>query len=554
MLRWLSRRPIGQWAIALIVLAMAARIVRYSLDFPLWGDEGFVAVNFLEPKQDRFQPLLYNQIVPYGFMLATDAVTFAFGLSELSLRLLPFLCGIAVLPLFWFFLRRNFGPRIALLAFGFLGGGYYAIRHSCELKPYASDLLISLLITSMAWLAYRQPRSWRRWALLVLTAGPIVWLSYPAIFVLGGAGVFLAWVALKYRTPAAVIGVVLFGAVVCGSFAAMYMTYGKPHAVAADTRKAELEAITEIAMWKNAFPPMDQPWRLPIWFVEIHAGRMMSYPNGGPMGGSALTFLAVVAGVATLWRTNRPLLMLLILPAGFNFLAAAFRKYPYGDTVRVALYLAPAICTLAGVGTFVAIRWGVARLQQQFAFLRYSSAGAPRFTPWASRDAVRGMAMVLALFTVVSIVLDVAQPYKKDANAKSRAIIRDLAKTAAGGQVVAFHALEPSIRYAPYVAAWRGDGAQFVFYLRTLLPGVVEFAPPAEEVARRTTNEPLIVIVFRGDNFPPIEGLLSPYLLSIEALRGKPALRREVIQRRGDRDWQVIEIYEFGAGRDAMVR
>ena len=34
--------------------------------------------------------------------------------------------------------------------------------------------------------------------------------------------------------------------------------------------------------WAESFPPLDRPWALPLWFVDIHAGTMMAYPARRP--------------------------------------------------------------------------------------------------------------------------------------------------------------------------------------------------------------------------------------------------------------------------------
>ena len=42
------RRALARWAVALIAVGVFGRLVRYFLQFPIWGDEAFVCVNFLE--------------------------------------------------------------------------------------------------------------------------------------------------------------------------------------------------------------------------------------------------------------------------------------------------------------------------------------------------------------------------------------------------------------------------------------------------------------------------------------------------------------------------
>ncbi len=41
--------------------------------------------------------------------------------------------------------------RAALLAVGVFAASYYPVRHGTEVKPYATDLLASILLTALGW-------------------------------------------------------------------------------------------------------------------------------------------------------------------------------------------------------------------------------------------------------------------------------------------------------------------------------------------------------------------------------------------------------------------
>ncbi|MFQ5807795.1 MAG: hypothetical protein ACE5I3_15215, partial [Phycisphaerae bacterium] len=77
-------RPIRleRFLLGLVLLGLAWRALRYALGFPIWDDEAFVAVNFLERDfLGMIKPLIYGQIVPLGFMWANLAISRLLGVS-----------------------------------------------------------------------------------------------------------------------------------------------------------------------------------------------------------------------------------------------------------------------------------------------------------------------------------------------------------------------------------------------------------------------------------------------------------------------------------------
>src|SRR5271157_3865795 len=91
-------------------LGIAVRLVRYFVNYPIWHDEAFLAVNFWDRDYlDLLRPLDYGQVA-----------------------------------------RRFLGGTPQLLAVAVLAVSFYPIRHGAEIKPYASDLLAALILLALA--------------------------------------------------------------------------------------------------------------------------------------------------------------------------------------------------------------------------------------------------------------------------------------------------------------------------------------------------------------------------------------------------------------------
>lgn len=500
----------------LIGLSLLWRSLRYGLAFPIWGDEAFVAVNFLvRDYQEMIAPLEWGQIVPLLFMWAELAISKSLGYSEHALRLLPFLAGVVSLLLFAGFGRAVLDRRTALIALAIFAASYYPIRHAAEVKPYSTDLLVGLGLILLGWATHRFPGRFWLWALLVTLGGLSPWMSYPAIFSCGAVGLLHA-VALASRliggkpssdglTPtriadafgARLVGTLLFSAVTLASFVWMYSVYGRPHAQAA-------AAVAEINMWRVTFPPLAEPWKLPIWFWVIHTGNLMAYPIGG-RGASVGTFALVVIGaVALIRRGQGPLVLLLLSPLLFNFAASALRAYPYGGSARTSLFMAPAFCLLAGAGLMQVFRWALRGRR---------------------RDAAVLIAVgVCAVIAVVGMIRDVRKQAKDVAVRASYEAVRWLEENSSSDdQWIVFNAVEP-VPYAPWLGDWSGTGGQWVFDMLRFAPGGIQqvrFAPPPDSV--EPASGVTWLIAYRGvkTDFP--EAQFDAYRDSIERRLGPPA-------------------------------
>jgi len=172
--------PLVRLTLVLVCLNLSWRVVRYAAGFPLFGDEAFVANNFLlKDFWGLAGSLEHYQIVSLVFLWAEWMVVKLSGLSEWSLRFVSFTAGL--LSVFVFVrIALRFLPRVqAIFAVGIFCASYYPVRHATEVKPYSLDILCAMLILLTALEYLREPDR-RHWLIWTLVCGLGVWASYPS--------------------------------------------------------------------------------------------------------------------------------------------------------------------------------------------------------------------------------------------------------------------------------------------------------------------------------------------------------------------------------------
>ncbi len=404
------RRGLLRLLTASIGLGLAWRVARYAACPPLWGDEAFIAANLLTRDfAGLLRPLDYYQIAPVGFLWAELAAIRGLGASEWALRLPAFLAGLASLGLFAGLAGRMVDRRSALMAVAIFAASFYPVRHATEVKPYATDLFLSMATTALAWSIARRGESPGRWLAMTGVVAVGVWFSYPLIFVAGGVGLFLAGQISRRPSWRGAAWCSAFGVASVASWLVMYLGVARPQSRAAPF-------YTALTTWQGAFPPWSRPWRLPAWVLDVHTGNMLAYPNGGNHFASLATTILVGAGVVALIRARRPALPALLLSPLLPTLAAStFHLYPYGTSARTSLYMAPGFCLLAGVGLVGLVR---------------------RYVPGRNRPrAWRAATAAFASMIGVAAVVNVAWPYKNFEDVANRARVVELDALARPGDL-----------------------------------------------------------------------------------------------------------------------
>ena len=263
--------------------------------------------------------------------------------------------------------------------------------------------MISTLILLLAVRWWRQPQE-TRWPWMLAALMPLaLGLSYPAIFVAGGASVAMSGVAIRSRRAWA--SWLAYNAAIVASFLGWYW-----FAVRAQSQ-AELGVMT--VCWNDNFPPLDSLGKLAGWLVAAHAGPLLAVPVGGDHCGSIGTLLLCIVAAAVLVRQRRyRLLLLCAAPFALNLLAAALRRYPYGGHMRLTMYDAPIVSILAGIGAC----WLVGRAkrreshQTRLVGLADPLRGCPVGPPYLS--SLRVILAMLLLLTIATAARDIYLPGK----------------------------------------------------------------------------------------------------------------------------------------------
>ncbi len=337
---------------AFVALGVSLRVARYLMDYPLWWDEAFVAVNFLRRGYiDLLRPLDYGQVCPLLFLWVELTIVKLVGFSEWSLRLFPLLCATTSVVLFRYAAGLIFRGVPLLLAVAIFAVSFHPIRHAADLKPYAGDLLaaLGLLTLSLAWWTKQERPLWI-WTLTAVVPVALA-ISHPAVFVAGGIALGLAPAVWRTDRRGVWLGYIGFVLVTIATFLGLFAVFtGSQTSATLSTMQAQ---------WGQGFPPLGNPLELGRWLVTVHTGGMFAYPCGGERGASGLTLLVFVVGIVVLCRRGRATIAAVCLgPFAVAIVAASLRRYPYGgvahgSSARIMQYLVPGICLLAGLGLAV---------------------------------------------------------------------------------------------------------------------------------------------------------------------------------------------------------
>jgi hypothetical protein len=397
-----ARNHPGAWSTAVwcfVALGIAVRLVRYLVNYPIWHDEAFLAVNLWDRDYiELLRPLDYGQIAPWLFLAIERTAVVWLGYCERVLRFFPTLCSLLSVPLFAYVSSRILPARARLFSVAVFAVSFYSIRHGAEIKPYASDLLAALVLLALALVPSEQPRGLRRWLLLTAVVPFCIALSYPAVFVAGGISLALSPGGLRSLDARIRLGCIAFNLVLVASFLSIYQATA---ALQAESMRAEYR----FGVWAEAFPPLSTPWAVPLWLLDVHTGVMMAYPVGDRHGGSILSLVCAIAGGLVLYqRRQRTLLAVLVAPFGLGLVAAALGRYPYGGAPRVMQYLAPSICLLMGQGMTVLLAQVPGRLHR-------------------SRVAL-GLLLALGLLGGALIGRDLIKPYRVIEDVQTREFAR----------------------------------------------------------------------------------------------------------------------------------
>jgi hypothetical protein len=323
----------------LIVLGAIVRLRIYLACRSLWSDEAMLTLNLLHKplKTLLTKRLDYQQAAPPGFLLLEKCVIAAFGSSEYSLRLLPLLSGIVSIFLVYLLAKRltTIWPTIVAVAMTAFSKGL--IEQTVFVKQYQTDVAITLLILLTA-IPLLGATSLRIRSLLIfsITSANAIWCSHPAAFtVVGVSTALVIHHAISKRWKDA-------GRIALASLPAAISLLAEYFLIL-----RSLESSNYLhTFWISGFLPLPLRFGSAVkWFVTV-APLLMVSPGGYKIWGVAPA--CFILGLIYLWRRDKPVLLLLLMPIVVVMFAAAIQKYPF--TSRLALFALPPLFLVSSIG------------------------------------------------------------------------------------------------------------------------------------------------------------------------------------------------------------
>ena len=330
---------------ALILAGGILRIGFFWLDTRFWGDEAALALNLKTRTVSQFlAPLDHEQHAPLLYILLEKGVFDMLGSGEYALRLPSLVASLLSLPLFFWWMRRTAPTNVSLVALIFFALNPRLISYSAQLKPYAFDVL-STLVICVCGLGLRQHAyEWKWLALFALVGGSLIWVSFPVAFVLAGAA--LALMVTEGTRGRRRNGALVLLPVLVWGISFLYNQVLITHHSLADQ---EL-----LFFWQDqgAFAPF--PPKNAGQFRDMIALFLRPFQWATPfkvlIGVPALLWLA---GLIRLFRKDATTAGFCLVPVVLTFVASGLHLYPFEG--RLILFLVPLYLTL--------VAWGIACFQ-----------------------------------------------------------------------------------------------------------------------------------------------------------------------------------------------
>jgi len=287
---------------------------------------------------ELFQPLDYFQVAPIGFLVLEKSVVGLLGNNEYALRLFPFVCGIFSLFLFWYVANYSIRKNGAIWALCLFGFSKFLIYYSAEIKQYASDIAITLVLYCITIYIRKKEGFKTTYIFLYGAAGAIsIWFSLPSAFVLAGVGTSLfvfsglkrdwqraSWLAISF----------LFWLVSFGVYILIY------------TSDMSSNLGLQRAYWQNNFMPLPPLSISDVkWFADTFFNIIQNPVGLTFYGIGALCFLC---GGLSLFEKDKEWFFCLLGPIFAALLVSGFQLYPFSG--RVLLFVVPCFYIFIGHG------------------------------------------------------------------------------------------------------------------------------------------------------------------------------------------------------------
>ena len=189
--------------IVVVVALVAATVARFLTRSDLWLDEA-LTTNISRLPIGEIGPWLRHDGAPPLFYWMLHGWMTLFGTSDVAVRSLAGVFGVAALPLAFVVGKRVGGSTTAWIALIVLACNPYAVRFATETRMYGVEIFLSFLGILAVRRAFERPQHWRL-LLVALVAAALVLTHYWAlslVAVSAGYALLVAWRSVDLR-PAA---------------------------------------------------------------------------------------------------------------------------------------------------------------------------------------------------------------------------------------------------------------------------------------------------------------------------------------------------------------
>ncbi len=363
--------------VLIIAGSLAARLQQIGRS--LWLDEAWVANSVLADSwREMFYYERWLQTTPPGFLVLARAFTRLIPPTDVTLRLLPILLGVAGMTLFALLSVRVFPGWLAVAATALLSFSPTFLTYSQEFKHYSADVA-SATAMLLATALYMERPDRKRFGWLVAVCAVSIVLSYVAIMVVPAAAFAVLAARRSTLFRSALLGIVV-GAIGGGCYLLLIRPNSSPDLT---------------AFWLPYFPPVHAGVagvvRFYLWAASGLAG-LVPGPNW-PFARQAAIVLLLLAGAAAIRMRGetsahyRRWMALSLLPFLAIFALSALRLYPIGQ-VRLDVFLLPPLVLL--LASAAGCLWQ--------ATSRFVRPLAPGYQPWVAAAVALAIAGVSAAF------------------------------------------------------------------------------------------------------------------------------------------------------------
>jgi uncharacterized membrane protein len=319
----------------IICFGIIVRGSQYLYNRSLWADEAVLALNIVERSYlELFQPLDYEQGAPIGFLLLEKLAIKIFGNNEYALRLFPLLFALISLFLFYKLAQKCLvreAISIALILFSSLP---YLAYYATEAKQYSSDVASALLLSLLLFPLDERKLDRKKIIILSFAGAIAIWFSHPVFFVMAGMESSRLIISFQQKRALDLIKRIPI-------YLTWLLSFGFFYFISLRKLVGDSDLMTS---WDKAFP--SSPFDL-IWLLDAF-GKFFYRPLGFTNLADGIAIVAFAIGYFSCFRRNKQILLILLSPILFTFLAAFLQQYPFRS--RLVLFLTPFVILLIAEG------------------------------------------------------------------------------------------------------------------------------------------------------------------------------------------------------------